>query len=267
MPAAGPQPHQCLVDGLIAADPEVESQLLATSHSHVLAASSAADARTASEARRAARRRCETLRNVHDPRRRRHVHVALGFAGCVLAGAALIVLNRFELHAILAGSLAAAVVLAAAGVWLGGAWCVALARRDDRRRTVVALAAAAVLLDALLAALYALGAADTWLTDLPGMVVALLITGVAVVASTLMEFTEPAFVASARWQWRRAEARYRRAAVVAGEDAQSAAAAMTAWLTLIRARLAAAIGGDDCLMRECLAYAASIGTAGAEARG
>ncbi len=261
MPAAGPQPHRRLVDGLVAADPEVESQLLAASHSHVLAVSSAADARAADHARRAARRRWETLRNVHDPRRRRHVHIALGFAGCVLAAAALTVLNRLELRAILAGSLAAAVVLAAAGVWLGGAWCVALARRDDRRRTVMVLAAAAVLLDALLATLYALGAADSWLADLPGMVVALLISGVAVVASALMEFTEPAFVASARWQWRRAEATYRQAATVAGADAESAAAAMTAWLTLMRARLSAEIGGDDCLMRECLVYAASIVTA------
>jgi hypothetical protein len=42
---------------------------------------------------------------------------------------------------------------------------------------------------------------------------------------------------------------------------------MTAWLTLIRARLGAEIGADDCLMRECLAYAAVIATAGAEARG
>ena len=267
MPAAGPQLHARMVGGLIAADQEVESQLLATSHSHVLAASSAADARAADQLRRAARRRWETLRNIHDPRRRRHVHIALGFAGCVLSAAALTVLNRLELHAIPGGPLAASVVLATAGVWLGGAWCVALARRDDRRRTVVALAAAAVILDALLAALYALGTAGPWLAELPGVAGALLITGVAVVSSTLMEFTEPAFVASARWHWRRAEARYRSAAIVAGEDAESAAAATAAWLALIRARLAAETGGADSLMDECLAYAAAIVTAGAEARG
>lgn len=267
MPAAGPQLHAHIVDGLIAADPEVESQLLATSHSHVLAASSAADARTANQLMRAARRRWETLRNIHDPRRRRHVHIALGSAGCVLSATALTVLNRLELHAFPGGSVTDSVVLAAAGVWLGGAWCVALARRDARRRTVVALAAAAVVLDALLAALYAVGTAVSWLAELPGIAGALLITGVAVVSSTLIEFTEPAFVASARWHWRRAEARYRRAAVVAGEDAESAAAAMTAWRTLIRARLAAEIGGSDSLMRECLAYAAAILTTRTEARG
>jgi hypothetical protein len=266
MPTARQQQHRRLVDGLIAADPDVESQLLAASHSHVLASSSAADARTTDQARRAARRRCETLGNIHDPRRRRHVHIAVGFAGCVLAAAALAVLNRLELRAILPGSLAA-VGLAAAGVWLGGAWCVALARRDDRRGTVMALAAAAVLLDALLSALYAVGAAGYWLADLPGMVAALLIIGVAVAASALMEFTEPAFVANARWTWRRAEATYRQAAKVAGEDAESAAAAMTAWRTLVRSRLGVEVGGDDCLMRECLAYAASVVTAGAAARG
>jgi len=261
MPSGRPQAHVQIVDGLIAADPEAESLRLAALHSHALAEGSRAAACEADRIRRAARRRFETLRNIHDPRRLRHVHLVLGLAGCAVAAASLLELNGIELRGTLAGSLASPVVLAATGVWLGGAWWAALARREEQSRLLALLAAGAVLLAGLLAGLYDLGAPPRWLAVLPGIVVAVFIAGAVLAASALIERTEPAFLTFARWRWRRAEAWYDAAAGVAADDAESAAAAMTAWLNLVRAHVAAVAGRNDGLMSRCLGYAAHLVTA------
>jgi hypothetical protein len=258
MPSDGLQPQARIVDGLIAADPEAESHRLDAMHSHSLAESSRLAGCDADRSRRALRRRFETLRNIHDPRRFRNVHFVLGLLGCGLAAASLVVLDWIELRRTLGGSLTSPAVLAATGAWLGGSWCAALARRENKTRLVKALAGAAALLAGLLAALYDLAALHRWLAAVPGIAVAVLIAGVVMAASTLIQRTEPVFLALARLRWRRAEARYRRATHDAREDAESAAAAMTAWLNLVRAHVAAGADFSDGLMTRCLAYAADL---------
>jgi hypothetical protein len=248
MPPARVKPHTRMINELIGTDPEAESQLREARHWHVLAMSSEAAVREALTVLRAARRRREDCRNILDPRRRRQIHLVLSLAAFAIAAAALAVLNRAELRAVRTGSLTLTLVIAATAVWLGWAWRAALARRDRERRQNAVLTATGGAFAVLLAVLGG---------RLSGVVVALLILGVAVMASALIERTEPVQLMSARRRWRRAKQAHAEEVRKARRDAEAATAAMTAWLTLVDTRVRTATA-DERLVSDCITYAAAM---------
>jgi MFS family permease len=266
MPPARMQPHVRIVNELTATDPEAESHLREARHWRVLEASSKISEEKAFALHRSARRRYEDSRNIVDPERRRRVHFLVGLAVLALAAVALASLTHMELGGVQAGRPASPLVIGATAVWLGWAWRAAIARRDHERGQTVALTVTSGVLAATLAFLYEDAPSEWmkgWRGDLPGVLLALLIIGIVAATSAIIERTEPAQLLVARWQWRRAQRAHERAVKDARAAALSAAAALTAWLTLVRARIWEAISCER-LARECVAYAAKMVATGAE---
>jgi hypothetical protein len=263
MPAAGAHGHRQLVDMLIASEPDAESAVRAAIRDRELAADSDAAAAGAFAVLQATRRSYESQRDILDPRRRRPVHLVPALAVLAIFTAGLIVADRLELRAIQGGALLGPLVLAATAVWLGGAWRAALAARDHRHREAAALAGAAALLGLLLAALDELGPTASarplrWSAYLPGVVLSLLVIGLVVATSALIERIEPACLHGLRRQRRRAECRYAIARRQADDDRERTAQALIAWLALVRLRVTAAAAGDEAMLERCLTYAEAI---------
>jgi hypothetical protein len=263
MPATGAHGHRQLVDTLTASEPDAESAVRAAIRGRQLAVHSHVVAEAAFAVLQAARRSYEGQRDILDPRRRRPVHLVPGLVALAFSAAGLIVLDRLELRAIQGGAPLGPLVLAATAVWLGGAWRAALASREHQRREVAVLAGVAVLLALLLAVLDDLGPAASirplrWSACLPGIALSVLVIGLVVATSAVIERIEPACLHGLRRQCRRAESRHAAALRQACDDEECAAAAMTAWLTLVRVRAAATAAGDNAMLDWCLTYAEAI---------
>ena len=262
MTLARVRPHVRVVNELAGTDPDAESHLREARHRRLQEANSKVSAEKAHALLQSARRRYEDARNIIDPERRRPVHFVLALATSALAAVALASLTWIELHGVRADFLDFPLVLATTAVWLGWAWRAAIARRDHERRQTAALTVTSGVLATILAVVYSNAPGDwmrSWYGDLPGVAVALLIIGIAAATSAIIERTEPMQLLVLRWQWRRAQRAHEIAVRDARAAAQSAAAAMTAWLALVRVRAWESTGSERRLS-ECLAYAAKIVT-------
>ncbi|MGA3154302.1 MAG: hypothetical protein ACLPN6_13760 [Streptosporangiaceae bacterium] len=257
-----------IVGDLLASHPEAAALLAEASHRQALAAHSAAAAGQTFAAEQAARLRHQELRHLLDPRRRRGIHLGAGLVLLAAAAAGLAVLDRVELGGVLGKPLATQVAIAAAAVWLAGAWSAALASREGRRGLVAALAAAAAALALLLAALHGLGSSQAstggsstggWSNTGLGVLAAGLIGGLATGAAALIGRLESASVLLARCRWRRLAAEHQAAVRQARADAEAAAISATAWLGLVRRQVAAAgCGTDGHLAQATLLLAAAL---------
>ena len=252
-----------IVGDLLASHPEAATLLAEASHRRALAAHSVTAAGQMFTAEQAARLRYQELRHLLDPRRRRGLHLVLGLLLLALLGAGLIVLDRVELSGVLSRPQAIQVAVAAAAVWLAGAWFTALASREGRRGVVAGLAAAAGALALLLASLYGFSSPSArtagWSQAGLGGLTAALIVALAAGAAALIGRLESASVLLARRRWQRLAAEQEAAVRQARADAEAASIAATAWLGLVRTYLTTAgCDDDEPLVRYTLQFAAAL---------
>src|SRR6185437_4304254 len=120
-----------IISELLASDPEAASLLAKASNCRALAACSAACARRRSVAFQTARLACEQLRHRLRPHGGHSVHFVSGSLLVVVLGAGLATLDVIELSG-LPGVRSVPLALAAAAVWLTGAWLAAIAVRRQR---------------------------------------------------------------------------------------------------------------------------------------
>ena len=252
-----------IVGDLLASHPEAATLLAEASHRQALAAHSAAAASQTFTAEQAARLRHQELRHLLDPRHRRGIHLGAGLVLLAVLAAGLTMLDRLELSGVLSKPLAIQVAIAAAAVWLAGAWFTALASREGRRGLVAALAAAAVAMGLLLAALYGFsspsartaGGSHAALGGLTGV----LIIAIAAAAAVLIGRLESASALLARHRWQRLAAEHDAAVRLARADAEGASIAATAWLGLVRTHATTvACENDGHLVRDTLQLAAAL---------
>ena len=145
-----PRTPSQIIGELLTGHPEAASLHAEASHRRALARSSAAIVRQAFAVAQAARLRYEELRHRLDPRRLRTVDFGAGLLVLVSLGAGLTLLDVIELSGLLGTDRSVLPALAAAVVWLIGAWLAAVASRERRWPLVIAAVAAAVLLGLLL---------------------------------------------------------------------------------------------------------------------
>ena len=252
-----------IVGDLLASHPEAVSLLAEASHRQALAAHSAATAGQTFTAEQAARLRYQELRHLLDPRRCRGIHLGAGLVLLTVLAAGLAMLDRIELSGVLSKPLAIQVAIAAAAVWVAGAWLTALGRREGRRGVVAALTATAVALGLLLAALYGFGSSSSrtaaWshagLGALTGVLIIVLAAGTAVLIGRL----ESASVLLARRRWQRFSAEHEAAVKQARADSEAASIAGTAWLGLVRTHVTTVACEDNGrLVHETLQFAAAL---------
>lgn len=229
-----------VIGELLAGHPEARSLLAEAGHRAALARSSAGGTRRTFAAEQDARTGYEGLRRRLDPRGRRTVNFGAGLFLLVLLGTGLAALDDLQLSGQAGHAGSVLLALAAAAVWLTGAWLAALASRERRWPAVTALAAAAALLGSLLAVVHALGR--------PGPVfwalISVLVLAVTAGAAALMTRMEPATVFTARSRWHRARGAHMAAIRLEQGDIEAMHAATEAWLGLVRA-WGATIAGDD----------------------
>ena len=258
-------PAQILSD-LLTGHPEAASLLAEACFCLALARGSAATVAQAFASAKAARLHYEALKHRLDPRRLRPVPFEVGLGLIVVLGAELTMLNTIELSGLLEGSRSVLPALAATAVCLTGAWLASLVNRDRRRPLMLAVIGGAVLLGLLLAILHGFDPIPSWpvgRTDARGdvvfgVLVGLFILVLVVGTAVLMAHTEPASLMVARRRWRRAQAAYDAAVQVAQEDAEAAAIATEAWLSLVRAYAGTAAGDDEDLVQATAVLGAAL---------
>jgi hypothetical protein len=243
-----------VIGELLAGHPEAHSLLAEAGHRAALARSSAAETRRTFAAAQDARTGYEGLRRRLDPRGRCTFNFSAGLLVLVLLGALLIVLDDIQLRRLLSPAGTALLALAAAAVWLMGAWLAALANRERRRSAVIALAGAATLLDSLLAVAHMLGQPGPVL----GVLVSVLALAVAAGAAVLMIRMEPGRVFLARLRWHRAKSAHEAAVRVEQGDIEAMHVATEAWLGLIRTWAATSAGDDEDLADRTVTLAVSL---------
>jgi hypothetical protein len=242
-------PAQILSD-LLTGHPEAGSLLAEACHWVALARSSAVKAAQKFASAKAARLHYEELKHRLDPRRLRPVPFGVGLVLIVVLGAELTMLNAIELSGLLEGIRSVLPAFAATAVSLTGAWLASLVNRDRRWPLMLTVIGGAVLLGLLLTILHGFNPIPGWpvvraddrgdvvFGVLAGLFIVVLVVGTAV----LMAHTEPVSLMVARRRWRRAQAAYEAAVQIAQEDAEAAAIASEAWLSLVRAYASAVLG-------------------------
>ena len=249
-----------LVGWLLSGNQEARSLLSDASHRRVLAEQSAAAAAEAAGAADVARLRYEALRHRLDPRGERPVHFGTALMLVAAIGAGLAGLAWIEMAGLPAGRMLVAV--AAAAVWVAGAWLAAIASRERRSMLAGSIGAAAVTLAAALAVLHAAGALpgrpDGWGRTAVGVLCAVLSFALAVTAAVLITRAEPAAIAEARGRWRRVRAHHDATVGTRLADAEAAAIARESWLSLVRAVGASAGEGDEQLTQDAIMVAADL---------
>ncbi len=243
-----------VIGELLAGHPEARSLLTEAGHRAALARSSAADTRRAFAAAQDARTGYEGLRRRLDPRGRCTVNFSIGLLVLVLLGAGLTVLDDIQLGRLLSPAGTALLALAAAAVWLIGAWLAALASRERRKPAVIALASAGALLSFLLAVVHDLGRRD----PVFGVLVSVLVLAVAAGTAVLMNRMESARVFAARARWHRAKSAHTAAIRVEQDDIEAMHVATEAWLGVVRAWAAAADGDDEDLVDRTVTLAVTL---------
>ena len=255
-----------IVGEVLTYHPEAASLLSEASHRHALVAHSTSTASQALYAAQVARACYEELRHRLDPRYHRPTNFAAGLALLTGMGAGLAVLDGLELTG-LAARVAVLVAIAAAAVWLTGAWLAALAVREGRRGVLAGIIAAAIGMSLLLVALH--GFAPFPHQPVPrgqvavGVLLAVLITVLAAGAAVTIARMEPASVCQARRRWQQARATSEAAVALELADAEAAAVAKEAWLGLVRTQASAIAGdSDDGVVEDTLALASALQDAG-----
>jgi len=213
----------------------------------------------------AARLAYEQLRHRLEPRRGHPVHFDAGSLLVLMLGAGLAMLNLIELSGVLGGPRSVPPALAAAAVWLTGAWLAASAVRHRRRAVLAGLSGAAVLLGLLLVALHGLGPHPGWPASghALGSTVFAALTGTFILvltigAAALMTHMEPASLLMARRRWHRARTAYEEAVEIEHADIEAAAVAAEAWLALVRSQVTALAAGDESLVQPTVGLAAVL---------
>jgi hypothetical protein len=240
-----------IIGELLTGHPEAASLQAEASHCRALARSSAANAGQAFAAEQAARLRYEELRHRLDPRRRT-VDFGAGLLILALLGAGLTLLGVIELNG-LGQTSSVLSALAAAGVWLTGAWLAALASRDHRWPLILADSIAAVLLGLLLAVLHGFDHGSAVFGILLSACILVLAGGAAV----LMARMESPSLFAARWRWHQAQAVHKAAVQTEQDDVEAATVATEAWLSLVRTR-ASTLADDEHLVHDTAAMAVAL---------
>ena len=255
-----------IIGELLNNHPEARSLLAEASHCRALAVCSAASTRLKFTAAQDARLAYEELRHRLEPRRRHPVDFGAGLLLLMVLGAGLAMLVLIELSTLLGGLRSVLPALAAAAVWLTAAWLAAVAARKRHLVLVGGIVAAAVLLDLLLVALNGSGPHPGWPAvsgHAHGSLVFGILTGVFILmlaagAATLVAYMEPASLLMARRRWYRARTGHAVAVETELADDEAAAIATEAWLGLVRAWVTAAAAGDEHLVQDTVALAASL---------
>jgi hypothetical protein len=220
-----------IIGELLTRHPEAASLQAEASHRRALARSSAANVSGTFAAAQATRLGYEELRHRLDPRRLRTVNFAAGVLVLVLLGAGVALLDNIQLNGLLGRTGSVPPALAAAAVWLTGAWLTALASRERRWPLVLTAGAAAVVLGLLLAIVHGIGRGSVLYGTLATGFILVLAGGAAV----LMARMESASLLVARRRWHRARAAYEAAVQTERDDSEAATVATEAWLGLVRA--------------------------------
>ena len=239
-----------IIGELLAGHPEAASLQGEATHCRALARTAAANVARTFAAAQAARLAYEELRHRLDPRYLRTVDFGAGLLILALLGAGLTLLDVIELSDSLGGIAPALPALAAAAVWLTGAWVAALASREHRWPVVAATVSVAVLLGLLLAVLHGFGRH----TLVAGVLVGVFILVLAAGAAVLVGRMECASLFVARRRWRRARRAHEAAARTERDDAEVAATTTEAWLGMVRV-WANSLGEDERLVRETVTLA------------
>jgi hypothetical protein len=253
-----------IIGELLATHCEAQSLLAEASHCQALVVCSAVITQVKSAAARAGRLEYEELRHRLEPRRRRPVNFGVGLLLLLIVSAGLALLVLIELSGLLDGVTPVLSALSATAVWLTIAWLGGLVVRQRRWASAAAVGGIALLLELLLGALYGLG--PRWLADgsrshgsmvfgaLTGTFILVLTAGAAV----LMDHMEPASLLMARQRWRHANAAYEEALATEHADAEAAAIAVVAWLSLVRAHVTVLAAADEYLVEDTLGLAATL---------
>lgn len=241
-----------IIGELLTGHPEAASLLAEASHCQALARGSTGYASLTFHAAQAARLGYEELRHRLDPRRVRTVNFCVGLLVLFLLGAGLTLLDAAELNGVLGQVRSILPALAAALVWLAGAWVAALASRESQRGVCIVVGAVGVLLGLLLAALGGFSHQNV----LFGVLVGVFILVLASAAAVLMARMESSSLFVARQRWHRARTSHRAAARVEQGDAEAAAVATASWLGLVRTHASAF--ADERLVQETVALAVDL---------
>jgi hypothetical protein len=244
-----------IIGELLLNHPEAASLLARATHWRSMAVWSAATTRRKLAAAQAARLAYEELGHLLEPRGRHPINFAVGLLLLPVLSAGLVVLNLIELG----GLMSVPTALAAAAVWLAGAWLGAVAARQRRWTVVAALAGAGGLLALMLVVLHGVGPHPAWspvgrravFGSLTGGFILVLTAGAAVLVAHL----EPASLLVARRRWYRARAAYEEAVETEHADARAAAVARKAWISLVQARVTAIAADEDHLVQATVALA------------
>jgi hypothetical protein len=256
---------ETLVGRLLLEHPEAAALLGEARLRRALAECSEAETGYRFRALQAARLRYEQARHRDDPRRRRTVDLGAGLLALLVFAAGLAVLDFVELSGLLSGLAALPPALAAAVVWLTTGWLGALAARRQRWAELTTIAVAAALLALLLMTLCALTPHPGWPafgahppgSTVAGILFGLLIVMLTVGAAVLIASLEPAGLLPARRDWRRADGAYEEAGAASQADDEADAIATEAWLGLVQAWATMIVPGDDRLIEETVALAAT----------
>jgi len=251
-----------IVGELLMNHEEAASLLYEATHCRALAVCSAAAARLKAAAAQAARLAYEALRHRLEPRRGHPVHFAVGVLFLLVLGAGLAMLNLIELSGLLGALGSVLPALAATAVWLTVASLAAVAARQRRWALVAVIVGAALLLGLLLIALHGFTPhpdrpAVSGSTIFGGLTCAFIVVLTAG-AAALMAHMEPASLLVARRRWHRARTVHEEAIQTAQADAEAAAVATQAWLSLVRARVTAVAADDERLVHDTVALAALL---------
>jgi len=265
LPGQVPTPSQILSE-LLTGHLEAVSLQAEASYCQALALCSATKVSREFTAAQAARLDYDELRHRLEPRRRRLVHVGWGSLLLAGLGAGLSVLNAIEFSGSLSATEPALPALAAAAVWLTGAWLAALAIREKRWTLVAAVTGCAVVLALLLAALHGFYPRPGWPatagfargSSVFGGLISVFIGVFAVGAAVLMAHLEPASLFVARRRWHRARAAHQAAVQMQLIDVEMASMAKQAWLSLVRTQASTVAGDDERLVHETAALAAAL---------
>ncbi len=258
-----PDPAQ-IIGELLTSHPEAQSLLAEASHCQALAVCSAVITRVKLTTSQSARLAYETLRHRLQPRRRHPIHFGVGLLVLLILSAGLAMLVLIELTGLLGSLDSILPALAATAVWLTLAWLAVIVIRQRRWALIAGIVSAGLMLELLLVALHGLGSHPGWpgghdrgstvFAALTGAFILVLTAGAAVLMANL----EPASVLVARQRWHQARAAYEEAVAVEQADAEAAAVALEAWLSLVRAQVTALAAGDEHLVTDTLHLAAGL---------
>lgn len=255
-----------IIGELLTSHSEAVSLLSEASHCRALSVCSAANTAQKFAVAQAARLAYEELRHRLEPRRRHPIHFGVGLLLLLVLGVGLAMLDLIELSGLLGGLRSVLPALAATAVWLTVAWLAAVSVRQRRWALAAVIIGAAILVGLLLVALHGFGPHPGWPTvsgDAHGNTVFGVLTGAFILvltagAAALVAHMEPASFLLARRRWHWARTAHEAAVETEQADVEAAAVATEAWLSPVRAGVAAIAAGEERLMQDTVALATAL---------